>query len=401
MATTVLLRLAALTGEGRYRTAAERALAERRPDLARYPTGFAEWLIALDLAHASVAEVAIVGGRLEAGPGLFLKAVDAPYRPHQVLAGATHPGRSADPLLADRRRRHGRPTAYVCRDFVCRLPVTDAAALTDELSAVPDVTVGQPELAPSGRHDPRGGRGRVDGRRRGRRAVYVAAGITQRTSTSRTSAMPRTGRHRARRPWAERRPAESTLGCVTYVPGPQSPTRRPSERATPASGRRAWIRAARGRGSAAGSSRRASTRRADGRGAPVPVTTGLFRDAVRPLSPAGLPPRPGPECQARLGTGPARLRAPAAAGRMTGAIPAGAASHAHVVPRPAATVVLFRDVDDGGEPELLLTRRPSTMAFGPDLHVVPGRRGRARRRGRGAGRGPVARRPHRRRAGTP
>jgi len=57
---------------------------------------------------------------------------------------------------------------------------------------------------------------------------------------------------------------------------------------------------------------------------------------------------------------------------VTGAIPRGAASHAHVVPRPAATVVLFRDATDGGEPELLLTRRPSTMAFGPDLHVFPG-----------------------------
>ena len=57
---------------------------------------------------------------------------------------------------------------------------------------------------------------------------------------------------------------------------------------------------------------------------------------------------------------------------MTGAIPGGAASHAHVVPRPAATVVLFRDAGGGRDPELLLTRRPSTMAFGPDLHVFPG-----------------------------
>jgi 8-oxo-dGTP pyrophosphatase MutT (NUDIX family) len=58
---------------------------------------------------------------------------------------------------------------------------------------------------------------------------------------------------------------------------------------------------------------------------------------------------------------------------VTGAIPWGAASHAHVVPRPAATVVLFRDAPGtDGEAELLLTRRPSTMAFGPDLHVFPG-----------------------------
>jgi uncharacterized protein len=137
MATTVLLRLAALTGEGRYRTAAERALASVGPYLARYPTGFAQWLIALDFAHAPVTEVAIVGGRLDAATRPLLGVVDGPYRPHQVLAGATDPSRSAVPLLADRERRDGRPTAYVCRGFVCRLPVTDPAALAEELAAVP------------------------------------------------------------------------------------------------------------------------------------------------------------------------------------------------------------------------------------------------------------------------
>ena len=41
-------------------------------------------------------------------------------------------------------------------------------------------------------------------------------------------------------------------------------------------------------------------------------------------------------------------------------------------PQPAATVVLLRPSIDGGEPEVLLTQRPSTMAFGADLHVFPG-----------------------------
>jgi glyoxylase-like metal-dependent hydrolase (beta-lactamase superfamily II)/8-oxo-dGTP pyrophosphatase MutT (NUDIX family) len=39
-------------------------------------------------------------------------------------------------------------------------------------------------------------------------------------------------------------------------------------------------------------------------------------------------------------------------------------------PRPAATVVLLRPGPDG--PEVLLTRRPSTMAFAADMHVFPG-----------------------------
>lgn len=44
--------------------------------------------------------------------------------------------------------------------------------------------------------------------------------------------------------------------------------------------------------------------------------------------------------------------------------------HTGVVPRPAATVVLLRPGPDGAE--ILLTRRPSTMAFAADLHVFPG-----------------------------
>ena len=40
------------------------------------------------------------------------------------------------------------------------------------------------------------------------------------------------------------------------------------------------------------------------------------------------------------------------------------------VPRPAATVVLIRPGPAG--PEILLTQRPSTMAFAPDMHVFPG-----------------------------
>jgi len=37
------------------------------------------------------------------------------------------------PLLADRVARDGRPTAYVCRHFVCRLPVTSTEELVAQL----------------------------------------------------------------------------------------------------------------------------------------------------------------------------------------------------------------------------------------------------------------------------
>ena len=138
MATTVLLRLAALTGEGRYRDGRRTRARERRPVLAALPDRLRP------VAHRPRPGARAASPRSPSSAAAWrpatrplLEVVDAPYRPHQVLAGATDPGRSAVPLLADRERREGRPTAYVCRDFVCRLPVTDAAALTDELSAVP------------------------------------------------------------------------------------------------------------------------------------------------------------------------------------------------------------------------------------------------------------------------
>ncbi len=44
-------------------------------------------------------------------------------------------GQTSVALLADRPALDGHPTAYVCRDFVCSLPVTDPAALAALLAA--------------------------------------------------------------------------------------------------------------------------------------------------------------------------------------------------------------------------------------------------------------------------
>jgi hypothetical protein len=136
MAAGVLLRLHAWTGEGTYRDAAERAIRTVVPYVTRYPTGFAQWLVAMDLALGPIIEVAIVGG--PADPAAMALAAEARrgFRPRQVLALAQDPAASAIPLLDDRIAIDGRPTAYVCREFVCRLPVTSPDALRLELEAL-------------------------------------------------------------------------------------------------------------------------------------------------------------------------------------------------------------------------------------------------------------------------
>ncbi len=138
MAARVLLRLAAWTGEGRYRSAAETAIRTVAPLAERYPTAFAEWLSAIDLSLADAVEIAIVGEPGDAATQALLEPVARGYRPNQVLALSADPASSTVPLLRDRVAIDGRPTAYVCRGFVCRLPVTDDEALRAQLAEPAD-----------------------------------------------------------------------------------------------------------------------------------------------------------------------------------------------------------------------------------------------------------------------
>jgi uncharacterized protein len=130
MAAQVLIRLAALTGDGRYRDAAESAMRGVTAVAHRYPTGFAHWLGAFQLALGPLHEVAIVG---DAEP--LLATVNAIYRPLIVVAAGRGDGDSAVPLLHDRPLRDGRATAYVCQGFACLQPVTEPAELEAQLSS--------------------------------------------------------------------------------------------------------------------------------------------------------------------------------------------------------------------------------------------------------------------------
>jgi uncharacterized protein YyaL (SSP411 family) len=91
--------------------------------------------VAATFAAAEVDEVAVVGSLDDAATRALVSPVWSTWRPNQVLAIAPASGvaESAVPLLHDRAAIDGRPTAYVCRHFACRLPVTDATALAEQL----------------------------------------------------------------------------------------------------------------------------------------------------------------------------------------------------------------------------------------------------------------------------
>ena len=64
----------------------------------------------------------------------LLNVLNAAYRPNSVLAGSEYPPpATAPPLLLDRPPKDGKPTAYVCENFVCMQPVNSPEALLEQL----------------------------------------------------------------------------------------------------------------------------------------------------------------------------------------------------------------------------------------------------------------------------
>jgi len=130
-----LLRLAVFFGEERYEPLALKALRPVTDLMGRHPSGFGRYLTALDFHLGPVAEVALVWpvGPDDAAP--LVREVFGRYLPNRVVVGAAQgsPAAAGMPLLTDRPAVDGKPTAYVCRRFVCQTPVTEPQALARQL----------------------------------------------------------------------------------------------------------------------------------------------------------------------------------------------------------------------------------------------------------------------------
>ena len=126
--------LAELTGLGDH---AERAEAAERSAgaLVRQAPRFAGWLLASAVTRfrRPPVQVAVVGA-VEDPRRAELAGAASRAAPAGSVVVAGEPDQPGMPLLADRPLLEGRPTAYVCRGFVCRLPVTDVDALLAQLS---------------------------------------------------------------------------------------------------------------------------------------------------------------------------------------------------------------------------------------------------------------------------
>jgi hypothetical protein len=128
MAAVALLRLGAITGHERHRERAEAILRRVGGLAAEHPTAFANLLAAVDMHTSGITEVVVTGERPD-----LVAAAHGRYLPNAVVVWGE---RFASPLWEGRTEEGAAGRAYVCRDYVCRTPVTDVDALDAELSGV-------------------------------------------------------------------------------------------------------------------------------------------------------------------------------------------------------------------------------------------------------------------------
>jgi hypothetical protein len=134
LALSVMLRLAAFTGDERWRLVAERALRQIAPALAASPLSLSEALLGVDLAGGVVPEVVLVWPPGQPPPEPLLTVLRHTFLPGRALLGASE-GAALEALArvatpaAGKRSVAGRATAYVCEHGACQLPTDDPARL--------------------------------------------------------------------------------------------------------------------------------------------------------------------------------------------------------------------------------------------------------------------------------
>jgi len=137
VASDMLLRLSVVTGNEDYAAKAVAPLRSLAELMGRAPAGTGRWIAALDFYLSTPKEVAVIGPPDDPATSSLLREVNGRYIANRVVVGASGQDSAAAsglPLLEGRGMVDGKPTAYVCENYACQLPVTDAESLAAQLA---------------------------------------------------------------------------------------------------------------------------------------------------------------------------------------------------------------------------------------------------------------------------
>jgi uncharacterized protein YyaL (SSP411 family) len=133
LAVELLSRLGDLFDDGDAHDRAAKVANSLAPAVARYPLAFGHMLGCVDMLVNGAVELAIVGDPKSVEFQAMAMTAAARYAPSLVVAGGPESGARLEiALLFGRTTISGKPTAYLCRNRVCELPVTSPDALQGE-----------------------------------------------------------------------------------------------------------------------------------------------------------------------------------------------------------------------------------------------------------------------------
>ena len=133
-----LLRLAQITGRADLRDSAEKLLAAFGSRLSVAPMALPQMLVACEFRLAEPRQIIIAGSREAPDTNELLRTLRRHFVPNRIVllvdSEQTREALSTGaPAVASMRPLDGRAAAYVCRNYTCQLPVSEASRLAELL----------------------------------------------------------------------------------------------------------------------------------------------------------------------------------------------------------------------------------------------------------------------------
>lgn len=138
IAASNLLRLAQITGRAEFRESAERLLAAFGPRIIAAPVALPQMLAACEFFLSEPREIVLVGAKGAPDTEALIHTVQERFNSGRiVLLVDSEEARAflaaGNPAVQSMTALDGRAAAYVCRNYACKLPVTESGALAELL----------------------------------------------------------------------------------------------------------------------------------------------------------------------------------------------------------------------------------------------------------------------------
>jgi uncharacterized protein YyaL (SSP411 family) len=135
VAAEVLLRLSIITNNAEYKHKAITLLSAAQGMMSSFPASTGQWLNVLDAYLNGTKEIVLAGNPLANDTQKLLSALYENYIPSYILVGIKEPKESILnlPITENREQINAVATAFVCENYVCQMPTTDATQFSIEL----------------------------------------------------------------------------------------------------------------------------------------------------------------------------------------------------------------------------------------------------------------------------